>query len=184
MLIRPRMPVAILAAVLAVAGCGGSSVDRPEHTAVETTEGTGMELTSTAFENAARIPSQYTCDGADISPPLQVAGLPQGATTLVLVVDDPDAPRGTWDHWVAYDIPLATAIPEGVAALGTPGVNSWGRTEYAGPCPPSGSHRYFFTVYAVDTPLGLPPGATKAEVLAAIAGRVVAEATLIGLYSR
>jgi Raf kinase inhibitor-like YbhB/YbcL family protein len=143
-----------------------------------------MELTSDAFRHEARIPSKYTCDGDEVSPPLTVSGVPAGAATLALVVDDPDAPSGTWDHWVAYDIPVTDAIPEGVATLGTPGRNSWGRSGYGGPCPPSGSHRYFFTVYALDTALGLASGARKATLLEAMEGHVLAEATLLGRYSR
>jgi len=181
-MLATRALIGVLTAALAA--CGGASVDRPEHTAPETTGGTGMQLTSTAFSEGNRIPSKYTCDGAGVSPPLGIADIPAAAKTLVLVVDDPDAPRGTWDHWVAYGIAVTDRIPEGVAALGTSGVNSGGSKGYQGPCPPSGSHRYFFTVYALDAPLGLAPGATKAKVLDAIKGHVLAEATLMGLYSR
>jgi Raf kinase inhibitor-like YbhB/YbcL family protein len=99
-----------------------------------------------------------------------------------VVVDDPDAPSGTWDHWVAYDIAPVSDIPRDVGALGTAGVNTSGSTGYGGPCPPSGTHRYVHQVYAVDTTLGLAEGATKAEVFAAMEGHVVAEATLTGLY--
>ena len=99
-------------------------------------------------------------------------------------MDDPDAPGGVWDHWIAYDIPTGTEIPEAVASLGTAGTNSWGRTGYSGPCPPSGTHRYFFAVYALDTNLGLGSGADKAQVLDALSGHVLAEATLMGRYSR
>ncbi len=168
-----------------MAGCGGASIGRPEHTAVDPNEGSGMRLTSDAFRNATRIPTRYTCDGDGVSPPLAMADLPAGAVALALVVDDPDAPRGTWDHWVAYDIPLLDAIPEAVADLGTPGANSWGGPGYGAPCPPGGgSHRYFFTVYALDARLGLDPGATKATVLGAMQGHVLDEATLVGIYSR
>jgi Raf kinase inhibitor-like YbhB/YbcL family protein len=102
--------------------------------------------------------------------------------TLVLVVDDPDAPSGTWDHWVAYDIEPAPDIPPDVGDLGTAGVNTSGSTGYGGPCPPSGTHRYVHQVYALDTTLGLAEGATKGEVFAAMEGHVLAEATLTGLY--
>jgi Raf kinase inhibitor-like YbhB/YbcL family protein len=143
-----------------------------------------MELTSDAFRHETRIPSKYTCDGDDVSPPLAISGIPAGTEALALVVDDPDAPSGTWDHWVAYDIPVSETIPEGVATLGTAGRNSWGRSGYGGPCPPSGTHRYFFTVYALDTTLGLEAGATKQTLLDAVEGHVLAEATLLGRYSR
>lgn len=99
-------------------------------------------------------------------------------------MDDPDAPAGVWDHWIVYDIPPGTPIPEAVESLGTPGRNSWGRTDYGGPCPPSGTHRYFFSVFALETSLGLAAGADKSEVLDAISGHVLAKATLMGHYSR
>lgn len=143
-----------------------------------------MRLTSAAFEHEGDIPERYTCDGDDVSPALSVHDIPEGAISLALVMDDPDAPVGTWDHWVAYDIPLEGQIPENVASLGTPGKNSWGRTGYGGPCPPSGTHRYYFAVYALDAPLGLESGADKATVLDALSGHVLAEASLMGHYSR
>jgi Raf kinase inhibitor-like YbhB/YbcL family protein len=178
------MVLAGVTAVLCVAACGGSSVDRPVHTAPSLSEGGDMELTSDAFRHETRIPSKYTCDGDDVSPPLAISGIPAGTKTLALVVDDPDAPSGTWDHWIAYDIPVSGTIPEGVATLGTAGRNSWGQSGYGGPCPPSGTHRYFFTVYALDTTLGLETGAKKQTLLDAVEGHVLAEATLMGRYSR
>lgn len=143
-----------------------------------------MKLSSLAFEHENTIPERYTCAGSDISPPLQISDIPEGTVSLVLVMDDPDAPGGVWDHWVAFDVAPLDAIDEAVGTLGTPGTNSWGRTGYGGPCPPSGTHRYYFTVYSLDTSLGLPMGADKAEVLEALAGHVLAEATLMGRYSR
>lgn len=142
-----------------------------------------MRITSSAFTHEGLIPPKYTCDGDDVSPPLAISEVPDGVSHLVLVVDDPDAPGGVWDHWVAYDIPVTVEIPE-AARLGTSGRNSWGRAGYGGPCPPSGTHRYFFTVYAVDSALGLEPEADKRQVLDALEGRVVAEATLVGRYTR
>ena len=143
-----------------------------------------MRITSTAFEHEGDIPARYTCDGLDISPPLSIADLPPETVSLVVVMDDPDAPVGTWDHWVAYDIEPVTEIPEDVQDLGTPGTNSWERTGYGGPCPPSGTHRYLFAVYALDTMLGWEPGADKVSVLGRIHDHVLAEATLLGFYSR
>ena len=143
-----------------------------------------MELTSSAFDHEGSIPVTYTCDGADISPPLSIGGLPASAVTLALVMDDPDAPAGTWDHWVAFDVPVQDEIAEDVGVLGTAGSNSWGRTGYGGPCPPSGTHRYFFTVYALDAELGLASGAPKSEVLAAIEGHELGRAVLMGTYAR
>lgn len=144
-----------------------------------------MYLTSSAFSSQARIPTRYTCDGEDLSPPLTIDGIPEGTAALVLIVDDPDAPQDVWDHWVAYDIPPEAVIPEGVPNLGTGGRNSWGRTGYGGPCPPpGGSHRYIFSVYAIDTTLGLCEGVDKGAVLNAIQGHILDEAELIGRYSR
>ena len=143
-----------------------------------------MRLSSPAFGPGEAIPARHTCDGADVSPPLAIEDIPDGTAVLALVVDDPDAPAGTWDHWVAYDIPVAGAVPEGVPSLGTPGRNSWRRTGYGGPCPPSGTHRYYFRIYALNAPLGLPAGAGKKQVLEAMKGHVLAEATLMGRYSR
>ena len=142
-----------------------------------------MELTSPAFEDQAPIPVLYTCKGDDVSPELRIAGIPQGAVTLVLIMDDPDAPAGTWDHWVAYDIEPTGLIPEDVGDLGIGGLNSWKRTGYGGPCPPSGTHRYFFKILALDSSLGLAEGADTAEVLAATEGRVLAEAVLMGIFA-
>ncbi len=143
-----------------------------------------MEVTSGAYASEGAIPSRYTCDGLDVSPPLTISGAPEGTQTLALVMDDPDAPGGAWDHWVAFDIRPRTDIAEAVGPLGVAGANSWGRTGYGGPCPPSGAHRYFITVFAVDTELALSPGATKSEVLAALEGHVLARATLTGTYGR
>jgi Raf kinase inhibitor-like YbhB/YbcL family protein len=143
-----------------------------------------MELTSPVFGYGDSIPEVYSCDGSDISPPLDIAELPAGTASLTLVVDDPDAPSGTWDHWIAFDIAPRESIPESVGELGTAGNNSWNRTGYGGPCPPSGTHRYFFTVYALDTELGLTAGSSKGDVLEAIEGHVLGEATLMGRYSR
>jgi Raf kinase inhibitor-like YbhB/YbcL family protein len=143
-----------------------------------------MELTSSAFNHESRIPTKYTCDGTGVSPPLQVSWIPPEAETLALIVEDPDAPGGTWDHWIAYDIDTTASIPEAVASLGTPGRSSGGTLGYESPCPPSGSHRYRFTMYALDTRLGLAAGADKATVLVAMEEHVLATATLLGRYSR
>lgn len=143
-----------------------------------------MKLTSDAFEDQAPIPTRFTCDGDDVSPPLVVSDVPAEAETLALIMDDPDAPSGTWVHWVVYDIAITDTIPEGIAGLGTAGRNSWRRVGYGGPCPPGGSHRYYFTIYALDARLDLEPGADKSALLEAIEGHVLAEATLMGRYAR
>jgi Raf kinase inhibitor-like YbhB/YbcL family protein len=149
-----------------------------------TSEGAAMNLTSPAFVQEASIPARFTCDGDDVSPELVISAVPADTVSMVLIMDDPDAPGETWDHWVAYDVSPTTSIPEDVGPIGTAGANSWQRTGYGGPCPPSGTHRYFFTVLALDSELGLPEGAGKAEVLAAAEGHVIAEAVLMGTYSR
>jgi hypothetical protein len=150
-----------------------------------------FQLTSSAFQAGAAIPAKYTCDGADVSPPLAWTGAPSATKSFALICDDPDASVGTWIHWVLYNIPAASSgLPEAVAAEdelsdgSRHGRNSWGRIGYGGPCPPSGTHRYFFRLYALDTDLALAPGATKADVLRAMDGHVLASAELMGTYRR
>lgn len=156
-------------------------------------EETPMELkvTSTVFQQGGVIPAQYTCDGADISPPLTWTGGPGGTQSYALIADDPDAPVGTWVHWVLYNIPAtATSLPENVAKKeslsdGTvQGVNDFKRYGYGGPCPPGGTHRYFFKVYALDTVLKTGPGLTKKKLLREIEGHILGQGELMGTYSR
>ncbi|MBN2500150.1 MAG: YbhB/YbcL family Raf kinase inhibitor-like protein [Anaerolineales bacterium] len=148
-------------------------------------------LTSPAFAQGETIPTQYTCDGEDISPPLLIGDTPEGAQAYVLIMDDPDAPGGTWVHWVLYNIPAETRelaeaqLPDAALEGGiAQGSNSWEATSYGGPCPPSGEHRYFFKLYALDAVLELPPGMDKDTVLQAMEGHVIAESELMGVYSR
>lgn len=144
-----------------------------------------MKLSSPSFAHNGNIPSEFTCDGADLSPPLTISDVPSNAKSLALIVDDPDAPVGTWDHWIAFNInPSTREISKGKEPSGTAGKNSWGRTGYGGPCPPSGTHRYFFKLYALDTMLNLPKGATKKEIESAMQGHIIEKAELIGLYKR
>jgi len=144
-----------------------------------------MELTSTAFVEQGRIPSQHTCQGADASPPLAIADVPGGAQSLALVVDDPDAPGGTWDHWVVWNIPPATAaIAEGAEPTGVAGKNDFDVLGYRGPCPPSGTHRYVFKLYALDTMLPLKQGSRKRDLEKAMQGHILAQATLVGTYAK
>lgn len=144
-----------------------------------------MKITSPAFKHEGMIPSEYTCDGDDISPELNIAEVPENANSLVLVCDDPDAPRGTWDHWIVFNIAPSTAkIAKGAEPKGTPGKNSWGNTGYGGPCPPSGTHRYFFKLYALDKRLDLPEGASKADIQKAMQGHIIEEAQLMGKYKK
>ena len=154
----------------------------------------GLSLTSTAFKEGGAIPVKHTCDGADLSPPLEWGGVPQGTVAFALVADDPDAPAGTWVHWVLYDVPAtATALPENVTQVAAPqelagalqGRNDFRRLGYGGPCPPPGpAHRYFFKLYALASELGLKPGASKLDVERAIKGHVLATAQLMGTYAR
>lgn len=148
-----------------------------------------FELTSSAFRNGEAIPSKYTCDGQDISPPLMWQGAPEKTRSFALICDDPDAPVGTWVHWVAYNLPAsAKSLPEGVTAAnpqtGQQGQNSWGQAGYGGPCPPGGTHRYFFKLYALDVQLTLKAAAGKHQVLKAAEGHILAQAELMGKYSR
>jgi Raf kinase inhibitor-like YbhB/YbcL family protein len=143
-----------------------------------------MKLTSTAFGHEGWIPRKYTCQGQDISPELTLEGVPEATKSLVLIVDDPDAPGGTFDHWVAYDIPPESILFEEGATPGTAGGNDFGRTGWAGPCPPSGTHRYIFKVYALDDRLDLPEGLGKDDVEEAMKGRVIEQAELVGLYKK
>ena len=153
-----------------------------------------LVLTSSAFSEGASIPEKFTCDGADVSPALTWSGAPASTQTFVLIADDPDAPAGTWVHWVLFNLPGKTnALPENVAqdetlaALGNAaqGRNDFKKIGYGGPCPPPGKpHRYFFKLYALDTSLGLHPGATKAQLEAAMQGHIVGSAQLVGTYAR
>ena len=146
---------------------------------------------SSAFQNGGSIPKKFTCEAADVSPELTWSGAPEKTQSFALIADDPDAPMGSWVHWVIYDLPANTAkLPEGVpnqeqAASGAQGKNSSGKIRYGGPCPPPGKpHRYFFKLYALDSKLNLKPGARKPEVEAAMKGHVLAQAELMGKYGR
>lgn len=155
-----------------------------DHSTVQP-KGVHMKLTS-VFEHNTKIPSKYTCDGDDLAPELTISEVPVGAKELVLIVDDPDAPMGTWVHWVLYNIPVSTTkidnnnLPKDVKQ----GMTDFGRIGWGGPCPPSGEHRYFFKLYAIDKALDMPQGALKAQVEQAIKGHIVEETQLIGLYKR
>ena len=152
-------------------------------------------IRSPAFEDGAEIPARHTCQGEDVSPPLSWSGVPDGARSLALVVDDPDAPdprapTTTWVHWVLYDVPAsARGLPEAVSRAALPagtreGVNDWRRTGWGGPCPPVGRHRYFFKLLALDAALGDLRSPAKAALLAAARGHVLAEAQLVGTYEK
>ena len=177
--------VAVSVAVSVSASCAARSGTPPAG---------GLSISSPVFAEGAGIPAKYTCDGADVSPPLAWSGVPEAAKTLALIVDDPDAPdpaapKVTWIHWVVYNLPAASAgLPEAVAAAALPqgavlGTNDFKQAAWGGPCPPVGRHRYFFKLYALDSllPAG---GASKAEVEAAMAGHVLATAQLVGTYQK
>lgn len=145
-----------------------------------------MKITSSTFENNSPIPSKYTCDGNDFSPPLQFSEVPTEAKSLVLICDDPDAPGETWIHWTAWNIdPKTTQIEEGAVPNGAvQGLTSFGEVGYGGPCPPSGTHRYFFKLYALDNTLKLPYQAGKEDIEKLMVGHILAQAELIGTYSK
>ncbi len=147
-----------------------------------------LQLTSDAFTNGQSIPVKYSCRGNNISPALAWNEPPAGTQSFALIVDDPDAPSGTWVHWVLFNIPADTrSLQENLPAAGNAlsvGKNSSGNTHYDGPCPPSGTHRYFFKLYALDTTLSLSPGATKAQVLQAMQGHILAQGELMGTFSK
>jgi len=162
---------------------------------VAVASGLPMKISSTAFQHEATIPSRYTCDGANVSPPLAWTDVPEGTKSLALLVTDPDAPdpkapKTTWVHWVLYDLPVdAKGLREAIPVKGLPpgtleGSNDWGRTGYGGPCPPIGRHRYVHTIYALDTVLTDLDRPTRAALLAAMEGHVLASAELIGTYHR
>ena len=142
-----------------------------------------LAITSDAFENGGNIPSQYTCDGKAINPPFKVDDIPQGTKTLALIAEDPDAPSGTFDHWLIWNLPPESIIEEN-RRDGINGRNGHGKTGYYPPCPPSGSHRYFFHVYALDTSLNITEGSDKKTLQTAMKNHVLAEGTLMGRYSK
>lgn len=151
-----------------------------------------MELKSRSFQHGQTIPKKYTCDGPDISPQLEWDNVPDGTVSFAIIMEDPDAPSGTWVHWLVYDLPAETrALPEGLASTetlprgGAQGRNDFGRVGYGGPCPPPGRpHRYFFRLYALNSRVNLPPGASKEELVRAMEGRIKDEAHLVGKYGR
>jgi hypothetical protein len=147
--------------------------------------GAKMKITSSAFQEGANIPSKFSCDGADTSPPLQISDVPSEAKSLVLIVDDPDAPSGLFTHWAVWNISAQTSsIAEGSTPKGVQGTNDFGKSGYGGPCPPSGTHRYYFKIFALASELDLPFGAKRGQLDAAMKGHVIAQVELMGRYSR
>lgn len=188
---RARISVALVACgALALVCAGGAPGEAGEGAATA-----ALEVASGSFDPGGEIPREHTCQGDDLSPELHWSGVPEGARSLALIVDDPDAPdpkapKTTWVHWVLYDIPSdATGLPEGVAAGTLPpgtreGRNGWKHTGYRGPCPPIGRHRYFHRLYALGSELGDLDEPTKDALLAAMQGKVLAQGELVGTYEK
>ncbi|UCD75463.1 MAG: YbhB/YbcL family Raf kinase inhibitor-like protein [Phycisphaerales bacterium] len=188
----------VMAAVLCGLGLAGCQTREPtpdQPAAADNDDGKGgaamtaLEVTSPAFKHESAIPAKYTCDGEDISPPLSWSAGPEGTASYALIMDDPDAPGRTWVHWVVFNL-TEPALAEGVSAKDRPaagleeGDNSWRSVGYGGPCPPSGTHRYFFKVYALDTMLSFVAAPTKENLHAAMKGHVLAQGELMGTYAR
>ncbi len=155
----------------------------------EEVPGMSFQITSSAFSAGSAIPAIYSCKGKDMSPPLAWGQPPAGTASLVLIMDDPDAPVGTWDHWVVFNLPASlTGLQEGAStampAGAVTGRNSWKRSDYGGPCPPGGTHRYFFKLYALDTTLNLTDKANKKDVETAMSGHILLQTELIGTFSK
>jgi len=147
--------------------------------------GAKMKVTSSAFQGGANIPSKFSCDGANSSPPLQISDVPSEAKSLVLIVDDLDAPSGLFTHWAVWNIsPQTSTIAEGSVPKGVQGTNDFGKSGYDGPCPPSGTHRYYFKIFALDRELDLPLGAKRGQLDAAIKAHVIVQGELMGRYAR
>ncbi len=191
MVLSARLTTALilLSVGLLVAGC--RSETSPQPSSPSGTATSGLTLDSPAFAQGEPIPRAYTCDGDDISPPLTWTDPPADTVTFALVMEDPDAPGGTWEHWVIFDVPGdASGLPEAIPPEprlpdgSVQGLNSWGRVGYGGPCPPGGRHRYFFRLYALDTRLELGADTTAAQLMEALEGHVLARAELMGVYSR
>jgi hypothetical protein len=172
--------------LVACAACSHSHVDPPRREAPEPAAPAALTVTSTAFAAGGAIPRDYTCEGKEVAPPLAWSGAPDRTQSFAIVADDPDAPSGTWVHWVVAGIPASvTSLPEGGAlpAGAVDGTNSFGKLGWGGPCPPSGTHHYHFKIYALDAGLG-GRGMTKAQLLAAMKDHVLARGELVGTYQK
>ena len=190
---RRRSPTVVLLFMLVLMGCANHPQPAAQQPVANKPGEDKMEikLTSAAFKEGQPIPRTYTCDGVNVSPPLEWSGVPKTAKTLSVICDDPDAPAGTWVHWVLYNLPadnigLVENLPatEKLAAGGFQGRNDFEKIGYGGPCPPSGTHRYFFKIYGLDSELPLKAGATKSELLKAMEGHIVSQGQLMGTYRR
>lgn len=184
---RPLFLSSLLSFLVLALACP-DALSQPREKEVKKVE---IQVTSTAFKEGGMIPAKYTCKGENVSPPLKIESVPEEAKSLVLICDDPDAPVGIWVHWVLFDLPPNTTElkenipPEKTLKNGAiHGTNDFRKLGYGGPCPPSGTHRYYFKVYALDTKLGLKVGATKKEVEASMKGHVLREGKLMGKFSK
>lgn len=188
---RSSFAIVLLAATI-VAGCFKQQKASPEVAPPQTpSPGNVFKLTSNAFTEDQPIPRQYTCDGVNVSPGLEWTGVPKTAMTVAIIADDPDAPSGTFTHWLLYNLPSETmGMVENLPATGNlkaggqQGENDFQKIGYGGPCPPSGTHRYFFKIYALDDELPLKAGAKRAEVEKAMEGHIVGQSQLMGTYKR
>jgi Raf kinase inhibitor-like YbhB/YbcL family protein len=181
-----KLLLPIIFLIMIIVGC---NIETEEKEIIEPMEMVGevvkMKLISPAFENNNGMPSEYTCDGPNIAPELNIEDVPENTKSLALIMDDPDAPAGTWVHWVVWNIPSDTrTIAKGTEPQGTLGTTSFGKQGYGGPCPPSGTHRYFFKLYALDTTLALKDGSTKEQLEHAMDGHIIEEVELMGTYKR
>lgn len=178
----------LIVAFALLCSCQGKKQPQPETTGEKKME---LIVTSTAFEEGSMIPSKYTCDGENVSPPLAWTSVPEGTKSLALISDDPDAPMGTWVHWVLFNIPAnVDELPENLPPQerldngAKHGMTDFRRIGYGGPCPPSGTHRYYFKLYALDIMLDLETGITKDQLLKAMEGHILSQGQLMGKYKR
>ncbi|HSO11308.1 MAG TPA: YbhB/YbcL family Raf kinase inhibitor-like protein [Anaerolineales bacterium] len=188
------IPCSLILSAIALSACAPSTPATPEQTItdpLEMEETMSIELTSNAFKQGQPIPEKYSCKGEDVSPALAWGEPPTGTQSFALIMDDPDAPVGTWDHWILFNIPAsARGLPESFPANEThpdgsmSGKNSWGRMGYGGPCPPGGTHRYFFRLYALDEMLAISAGASKGELEKAMVGHILAHGELMGTFTK
>jgi Raf kinase inhibitor-like YbhB/YbcL family protein len=183
--------ILLLFLLIQLAACSSTGETEVDGAEIQEESEMTIQISSQAFEEGSAIPQLYGCDGDDVSPPLTWINLPENTVSTALIMDDPDAPAGTWVHWVLYDLPgdktnLSEDMPKSsdLPGGGKQGSNSWGRTGYGGPCPPGGAHRYFFKLYALDTFLSLKAGASKEELLQAMEGHILEQGQLMGIYSR
>ena len=185
----------IFIGIFFIYGCNAANtevvqVQKQQEEKTDDNEVVNVKLTSTVFEHNGKIPSEYTCDGEDISPELMIEDVPAGAKSLALVMDDPDVPKhirpdGLWVHWVVWNIPTDTKkIAKANEPEGVQGITNFGRTGYGGPCPPDREHRYFFKLYALDTSLDIPEGSTKDVLEKAMEGNIIEQTELIGMYEK